>query len=36
MRLLDATLKEEKNTDSALTQLAEAEVNQHGESAQAA
>jgi ferritin-like metal-binding protein YciE len=34
--LLDATLKEEKNTDSALTQLAESEVNQHAERAQAA
>jgi ferritin-like metal-binding protein YciE len=36
VKLLDATLKEEKNTDSALSQLAEAEVNQHAESAQAA
>ena len=36
VQLLDATLKEEKNTDSALSQLAESEVNQHAESAQAA
>ena len=34
--LLDATLKEEKNTDSALTGLAESEVNLHAETAQAA
>ena len=34
--LLDATLKEEKNTDSVLSQLAEAEVNKHAESAEAA
>jgi ferritin-like metal-binding protein YciE len=34
--LLDATLKEEKATDSALSQLAEAEVNHHAETAQAA
>jgi ferritin-like metal-binding protein YciE len=33
---LDATLKEEKNTDSTLSQLAESEVNQHAETAQAA
>src|SRR3981189_982642 len=36
LKLLDATLKEEKATDSALSQLAEAEVNQHAETAQAA
>lgn len=36
VKLLDATLKEEKNTDSALTGLAEAEVNVHAETAQAA
>ena len=36
VKLLDATLKEEKNTDSALSQLAESEVNQHAETAQAA
>jgi ferritin-like metal-binding protein YciE len=36
VRLLDATLKEEKNTDSALSQLAESEVNKHAETAQAA
>lgn len=36
VRLLDATLKEEKNTDSALSQLAESEVNRHAETAQAA
>ena len=36
VKLLDATLKEEKATDSALSQLAEAEVNQHAETAQAA
>jgi len=36
VKLLDATLKEEKDTDSSLTQLAEAEVNLHAESAQAA
>lgn len=34
--LLDATLKEEKNTDSTLTQLAESDVNIHAESAKAA
>ncbi len=33
VKLLDATLKEEKNTDSALTQLAEADVNVHAEAA---
>lgn len=36
VKLLDATLKEEKNTDAALTQLAESEVNQHAEMAEAA
>ena len=36
VRLLDATLKEEKNTDAALSQLAEAEVNRHAETAEAA
>jgi ferritin-like metal-binding protein YciE len=36
VKLLDATLKEEKATDSALSQLAEAEVNQHAETAEAA
>jgi ferritin-like metal-binding protein YciE len=36
VKLLDATLKEEKNTDSTLSQLAESEVNQHAETAQAA
>jgi ferritin-like metal-binding protein YciE len=36
VRLLDATLKEEKNTDSTLSQLAESDVNVHAESAQAA
>jgi ferritin-like metal-binding protein YciE len=35
-KLLDATLREEKATDSALSQLAESEVNQHAETAQAA
>jgi ferritin-like metal-binding protein YciE len=35
-RLLDATLKEEKNTDSTLTQIAESEVNLHAERAEAA
>jgi ferritin-like metal-binding protein YciE len=35
-KLLDATLKEEKNTDSTLSQLAETEVNRHAETAQAA
>ena len=36
VKLLDATLKEEKATDSALSQLAISEVNQHAETAQAA
>lgn len=36
VKLIDATLKEEKNTDVALTQLAEAEVNLHAETAEAA
>jgi ferritin-like metal-binding protein YciE len=36
VKLLDATLKEEKNTDSTLSQLAEAEVNKHAETAEAA
>ena len=36
VKLLDATLKEEKNTDATLSQLAEAEVNRHAESAAAA
>jgi ferritin-like metal-binding protein YciE len=36
VKLLDATLKEEKNTDSVLSQLAESEVNQHAEMAEAA
>lgn len=36
IRLIDATLKEEKSTDAALTQLAEAEVNLHAEAPQAA
>jgi ferritin-like metal-binding protein YciE len=36
VKLLDATLKEEKNTDTALTQLAETEVNAHAESREAA
>ena len=31
--LLEATLEEEKNTDSALTELAEGQVNQHAEAA---
>src|ERR1700745_3536518 len=35
VKLLDATLKEEKNTDSVLSQLAEAEVNKHAESTEA-
>ena len=34
--LLDATLAEEKNTDQALTRLAESEVNQHAQTAEAA
>lgn len=33
VRLLEATLAEEKKTDSALTQLAESSVNQHAEAA---
>jgi ferritin-like metal-binding protein YciE len=33
VKLLDVTLKEEKSTDSALTQLAEAGVNMHAEAA---
>jgi ferritin-like metal-binding protein YciE len=33
---IEATLAEEKKTDSALSQLAETEVNQHAETAQAA
>jgi ferritin-like metal-binding protein YciE len=36
VKLLDATLKEEKNTDSTLSQLAESDVNVHAESAKAA
>jgi ferritin-like metal-binding protein YciE len=36
VKLLDATLKEEKATDSALSQLAISEVNLHAEHAQAA
>src|ERR1700730_11242405 len=36
VKLLDATLKEERNTDSTLSQLAVSEVNQHAETAQAA
>jgi ferritin-like metal-binding protein YciE len=36
VKLLDATLTEEKKTDAALTQLAESEVNTHAEQAQAA
>jgi ferritin-like metal-binding protein YciE len=36
VKLLDATLKEEKNTGSTLSQIAESEVNQHAETAQAA
>ena len=36
VKLLDATLREEKATDSALTQLAVSEVNLHAETAQAA
>src|SRR3954471_16412180 len=36
VKLLDTTLNEEKKTDSALTQLAESEVNMHAEQAQAA
>jgi ferritin-like metal-binding protein YciE len=36
VRLLDATLKEEKNTDVALSRLAESEVNMHAQTAEAA
>ena len=36
VKLLDATLKEEKNTDATLSQLAETEVNKHAETARAA
>ena len=36
VKLIDATLKEEKNTDAALSQLAETEVNRHAETAEAA
>ena len=36
VKLLDATLKEEKNTDATLSELAEAEVNRHAETAEAA
>jgi ferritin-like metal-binding protein YciE len=36
VKLLDATLAEEKNTDKALTQLAEGEVNLHAQTAEAA
>jgi ferritin-like metal-binding protein YciE len=36
VKLLDATLKEEKATDSTLTQIATSEVNQHAEQAEAA
>ena len=36
VKLLDATLKEEKTTDSTLSQIAETEVNRHAETAQAA
>ena len=36
MRLLDATLKEEEATDATLSKLAETEVNQHAQTAQAA
>jgi ferritin-like metal-binding protein YciE len=36
VKLLDATLKEEKNTDVTLSQLAEAEVNIHAEVQEAA
>ena len=36
IKLLDATLNEEKNTDSTLSQIAESEVNRHAETAQAA
>jgi ferritin-like metal-binding protein YciE len=36
VKLLEATLKEEKNTDATLSELAEAEVNRHAETAEAA
>jgi ferritin-like metal-binding protein YciE len=36
VKLLDATLNEEKNTDSTLSQIAESEVNQHAQTTQAA
>ena len=36
VKLLDATLAEEKNTDQALSKLAESEVNQHAQTAEAA
>jgi ferritin-like metal-binding protein YciE len=36
VKLLDATLSEEKKTDAALTKLAESEVNVHAQTAQAA
>jgi ferritin-like metal-binding protein YciE len=36
IKMLDATLNEEKNTDSTLSQIAESEVNQHAQTAQAA
>jgi ferritin-like metal-binding protein YciE len=36
VKLLDATLTEEKKTDAALTQLAEGEVNLHAQTAEAA
>jgi ferritin-like metal-binding protein YciE len=36
VKLLDATLKEEKNTDATLSQLAEAEVNKHAGAPKAA
>jgi ferritin-like metal-binding protein YciE len=36
VKLLDATLNEEKKTDAALTQLAESEVNMHAQTAEAA
>jgi ferritin-like metal-binding protein YciE len=36
VKLLDATLSEEKKTDAALTKLAESEVNMHAQAAEAA
>jgi ferritin-like metal-binding protein YciE len=36
VKLLDATLKEEKNTDASLSELAEKDVNLHAETAEAA